>query len=261
MGTVYAVVNQKGGVGKTTTAVNVAAAAAALGRKVLLVDLDPQGNATSGVGVPKEGKDRPRTTAYDVLLGQAQPQDAIISTRISGMDLLPSNLDLAAAEVELMPRLARETILRSALATVKEDYSLVLIDAPPSLGILTINAMVAADALIIPIQCEYYALEGVSQLMKMVEMVRRAVNPGLRIPFVVLTMYDPRARLNQEVAEDVRRAFGDCVLQRPVPRNIRIAEAPSHGVPVTLYDPRCRGALAYVEMAKEVLRDAEAGAG
>lgn len=258
MGTIYAVVNQKGGVGKTTTAVNVAAAAAAMGRKVLLVDLDPQGNATSGVGISKEGKDRPQVTAYDVLLGEALAEDAIISTAISGLEVLPSNLDLAGAEVELMPRLARETALRSGLEHVRHEYSLVLIDAPPSLGILTINAMAAADALIIPIQCEYYALEGVSQLMKMVEMVRRAVNPGLRIAFVVLTMYDPRARLNQEVAEDVRRVFGKCVLERPVPRNIRIAEAPSHGLPVTVYDPRCRGAAAYVEIAKEVLRDAEA---
>ena len=261
MGTIYAVVNQKGGVGKTTTAVNVAAAAAALGRRVLLVDMDPQGNATSGVGVPKEGKDRPTATTYDVLLGQTEARNAVIPTAIPGLDLLPSNLDLAAAEVELMPRLARETVLRSALACFREEYTLVLVDAPPSLGILTINSMVAADALIIPIQCEYYALEGVSQLMKMVDMVRRAVNPTLRIAFVVLTMYDPRARLNQEVAEDVRRFFGDRVWLHPVPRNIRIAEAPSHGLPVTHYDPRCRGAMAYVEIAKEVVRDAEASFG
>jgi chromosome partitioning protein len=256
LGKVYAVVNQKGGVGKTTTAINVAAALAGAGKQVLLVDLDPQGNATSGLGIDKQAIGTPgspiKTSVYDILINDASVCETVTTTSVEGLFILPANLDLAGAEVELIPRLARETVLRTALSEIRDCYDYVFIDAPPSLGILTINALVAADAAMVPIQCEYYALEGVSQLVKTINLVKRQLNPGLEIGLVVMTMYDNRVKLNQQVVEEVRGFFGERVSQTLVPRNVRIAEAPSHGMPVTAYDRRSRGAQAYREIAREV---------
>jgi len=259
MGVVYAVVNQKGGVGKTTTAINVAACLALIEKRVLLIDLDPQGNATSGVGVDKNtighAGNSIQSSVYDALVNDLPLSAAIVPTRVPHLDLVPANLDLAGAELELMPRMARETFLKRALAPIREDYEFVLIDAPPSLGLLTINSLVAADAAILPIQCEYYALEGVSQLMKMIDLVQRQLNPRLEIGLVVMTMYDNRVRLAQQVVAEVREVFRDRVARTVVPRNVRLSEAPSHGLPIALYDPRSRGALAYREIAQEVLRN------
>jgi len=257
MATVYAVVNQKGGTGKTTTAVNLAASLADEGKRVLLVDLDPQGNATGGLGIPKTLS----LSTYDVLINGASVAESTVDTALQRLRVLPSNLDLAGAEIELMPRLSRETVLRESLNAIRDDYDYIFVDAPPSLGLLTLNALVAADSAIVPVQCEYYALEGVSQLLKTIELVRRHLNPTLEIGLVVLTMYDNRVRLNQQVMEEVRGVFKEKVARHVVPRNVRIAEAPSHGLPVTEYDPRSRGAIAYRELAKEILKNGEKRAG
>ncbi len=257
MATVYAVVNQKGGTGKTTTAVNLAASLADEGKRVLLVDLDPQGNATGGLGIPKTLA----LSTYDVLINGASVADSTVDTALHRLRVLPSNLDLAGAEIELMPRLSRETVLRESLNAIRHEYDYIFVDAPPSLGLLTLNALVAADSAIVPVQCEYYALEGVSQLLKTIDLVRRHLNPTLEIGLVVLTMYDNRVRLNQQVMEEVRSVFKDKVARHVVPRNVRVAEAPSHGLPVTEYDPRSRGAIAYRELAKEILKNGEKRAG
>ena len=249
MCTIYAVVNQKGGTGKTTTAVNLAACLADAGNRVLLVDLDPQGNATSGLGISKSGI----SSTYDVLINGATVAESAIATSVRGLQILPSNIDLAGAELELMPRLSRETVLRQTLSVVENEYDYILIDSPPSLGLLTLNALTACDSAIVPIQCEYYALEGVSQLMRTIDLVRKHMNPRLEIELVILTMYDNRIRLNQQVVEEVRSVFKEKVARRVIPRNVRIAEAPSHGAPVTAYDPRSKGALAYREIAQEIL--------
>jgi len=257
MALVFAVVNQKGGVGKTTTAVNVAAWVAVGGRRVLLVDLDPQGNATSGVGIDKnaighEGNSIQAST-YDVIINDYPMADAITPTDTANLDVLPANLDLAGAELELMPRMSREMCLKLAIDTVRDRYDFIFIDAPPSLGLLTINALVAADLTIIPIQCEYYALEGVSQLMKTFNLVKRNLNPELEVGLVVMTMYDNRIRLAQQVVEEVRNAFREKVAHTIIPRNVRLSEAPSHGKPIPIYDPRSRGAVAYKQIAQEVI--------
>lgn len=251
MGVVYGVVNQKGGVGKTTSAVNLAAFMAIAGARVLLIDLDPQGNATSGLGVDRNAV--PFST-YDVLLDARPAIQAIVQTQVADLMLLPSSVDLAGAEIELMPKIAREGFLRSALAAVRSEFDAVLIDAPPSLGLLTLNTLVAADALIIPIQTEYYALEGISQLAKTVELVRRQLNASLAIASVVMTMHDSRIRLANQVVQEVRGYFGDIVSPTLVPRNVRLSEAPSHGAPIALYAPRSRGALAYKQIAQEILK-------
>jgi chromosome partitioning protein len=258
MGIVYAVVNQKGGVGKTTTAVNVAAYLALAGARVLLVDLDPQGNATSGFGVDRN---RVAASTYDVLIDGRDVIGAVLPTNVAGLWLLPATLDLAGADLELMPRISRENCLRTALEPARSEYDIVLIDAPPSLGLLTLNALVAADALIIPIQAEFYALEGISQLMKTVELVQRHLNPGLSVAKVILTMVDPRTRLAQQVVDDVRGYFRDRVSPVIIPRNVRLSEAPSHGLPIALYDAKSRGALAYQKIAQEVLRDGKERSG
>ena len=250
MATVLAVVNQKGGVGKTTTAVNISAYLALEGVRVLLLDLDPQGNASSGVGVDRNSVS---ASTYDVLVEGKLVIESVLPTQIVNLSVLPANLDLAGAELQIMGMLSRETLLRQALAKVQDSFDFVIIDAPPSLGLLTLNALVAADGLLIPIQTEYYALEGISQLLKTIDLVKRQLNPRLETAKVILTMYDDRTRLAKQVVEDVRTYFGESASKTVVPRNVRLSESPSHGLPIALYDPKSRGALAYQRIAKEVL--------
>ncbi len=246
---ILAITNQKGGVGKTTTAVNLGAYLARARWKVLLVDLDPQGNATSGLGVNRAYV---RLSTYDCLLRDTPVRQAALPTELEGLDLLPSSLDLAGGEVELVEAPARDVRLREALQPVRELYDWVLVDCPPSLGLLTVNALAAADGVLVPVQCEFYALEGIAQLVRTVELVRRTVNPTLEVAAVVLTMYDPRTNLSEQVAREVRAYFGGKVASTVVPRSVRLAEAPSHGKPVMLYDPHSKGAQAYEALATEL---------
>lgn len=251
MSKVLAIANQKGGVGKTTTAVNLAASLVATKRRVLLVDLDPQGNATMGSGIDKYELE---LSMYDVLTGKCRTAAAICRTDPAGYDLLPANGDLTAAEVELMDLSRRETKLREALAEVRPDYDYILIDCPPSLNMLTVNALVAAQGVLIPMQCEYYALEGLSALMQTVESIRESINPKLEIEGLLRTMYDPRNSLTVDVSTQLISHFGDKVYGTVIPRNVRLAEAPSHGLPVLSYDKSSRGAVAYLALAGEMNR-------
>lgn len=258
MGKIIAVANQKGGVGKTTTAVNLAAALAAEDRKVLLVDADPQANATSGAGIARNVS---RKTLYDALVLGESPREMVIPTGVPTLWVLPSDKNLAGAEVELVEAEARHYALKNLLASVKDYFHYILIDCPPSLGILTVNGLTAADSLLVPIQCEYYALEGVTELFDTLARLRRELNPNLAIEGLLLTMFDERTNLSTAVAKDLRDFYGSQVLETVIPRNVRLAEAPSFGQPIMIYDPKSRGAESYNQLAKEIIRNAETVAG
>ncbi len=248
---IIAIANRKGGVGKTTTTVNVATAMAAAGKKVLVIDLDPQGNASTSMGVNKKGR---MASAYEVLIGQAKLSEAIVWTEIPNFSIVPSSADLAGAEIELVDMPKREFALKNAIETQAINYDYILIDCPPSLGLITINALVAANSVIVPLQCEFLALEGITDLIRNINQIKRVFNPDLELQGVVLTMYDKRNNLTQLVEEDVRNFFGKKVYQTVIPRNVKISEAPSHGKPVLIYDFKCPGSQAYISLTGEVLK-------
>ena len=253
MAKIICIANQKGGVGKTTTAVNLSACVAQLGKRVLLADIDPQGNATSGLGVNKNKLD---LSVYDVLINDVDAAEVVRDTMIDTLKLLPSRVDLAGAEVELVNLLAREQRLKNAVAPIRDQYDYIFVDCPPSLGLLTLNALTMADTLLVPIQCEYYALEGLSQLMNTVKLIRRSLNPGLEVEGVVLTMFDGRTNLSQQVVGEVKRFFRNKVYDTIIPRSVRLGEAPSFGLPISLYAPKSTGAAAYAALASELVEKA-----
>lgn len=250
MATVMAIANQKGGVGKTTTAVNLSASLAAAEKKTLLVDMDPQANACSGFGIDKTGE---FSTVYNVLLGEQKIREVILKSDLACLDIVPSNTDLIGAEIELIERPEREKTLRRALDPLREEYDYILIDCPPSLGLLTVNSLTAADRVLVPLQCEFYAMEGLGQLMQTIRLVQHDLNPVLEVGGILLTMFDGRNNLCHQVSSEVRDYFGDKVFQAVVPRNVRLSEAPSYGQPVLMYDIGSRGARAYMDLAREVV--------
>lgn len=250
MGRIIAIANQKGGVGKTTTAINLSACLAEAGQKVLIVDIDPQGNTTSGYGIQKDEKDK---TVYEVILRECEIEEAIIKNVIDNLDILPSNVNLAGAEIDLIDVENREYILKESIAKVRTNYDFVILDCPPSLSMLTVNAMSAADTVLVPIQCEYYALEGLSQLIHTINLVKKKLNPNLELEGVVFTMYDSRTNLSLQVVENVKDNLHQNIYKTIIPRNIRLAEAPSHGLPINLYDPKSTGAESYRLLAEEVI--------
>ncbi|NLU32851.1 MAG: ParA family protein [Clostridiaceae bacterium] len=254
MSKIIAVANQKGGVGKTTTAVNLSACLAVKNKKVLLIDIDPQGNTTSGVGVDKNTVGM---SIYDVVINEVNIEDIIVPTKIENLMLCPSNINLAGAEVELVSVISRETRLKAALEDIRSNYDFIMIDCPPSLGLLTVNALTAADTILVPIQCEYYALEGLSQLMNTVKIVQKHLNRNLSVEGVVLTMFDARTNLSIQVVDEVKRYFGNKVYRTIIPRNVRLSEAPSYGLPIILYDPKSKGAECYMDLAEEVIESSE----
>lgn len=250
MGKILAVANQKGGVGKTTTSVNLGACLAYIGKKVLLVDIDPQGNATSGAGIDKADVEQ---CIYDVLVDDVAASEVIKQTKVENLSVIPATIQLAGAEIELVPTISREVRLKRALEEVEADYDYIIIDCPPSLGLLTLNSLTAAHAVLIPVQCEYYALEGLSQLLSTIRLVQKHLNHDLKIEGVLLTMLDARTNLGIQVIEEVKKYFQDKVYRTIIPRNVRLSEAPSHGEPIIIYDPKSRGADVYLELAKEVV--------
>ena len=252
MGRIIAIANQKGGVGKTTTSINLSASLAAKGKKVLVIDTDPQGNTTSGFGIEKNELEN---TIYELILGECSIRDCIISNIIKNVSVVPSNVNLAAAEIELIGVDKKEFILKNEVDYVKDDYDYIIIDCPPSLNMLTINSMTTADSVLVPIQCEYYALEGLSQLIHTINLVKERLNPDLRIDGVVFTMYDSRTNLSMQVVENVKQNLNQKVYNTLIPRNIRLAEAPSYGMPINMYDSRSAGAEAYMQLAEEVIKN------
>lgn len=250
MGHVISLANQKGGVGKTTTSVNLGADLATMGKKVLLIDSDAQGNATSGVGIQKSDIQK---DIYDILVNEEPISEAIIPSKHEGLDIVPATIQLSGADIELTPQMARETRLLNALKSVSDQYDYVLVDCPPSLGLITVNAFTASDSILIPVQTEYYALEGLSQLLNTVQLVKKHFNPDLDVEGVLLTMYDSRTKLGQQVNDEVRKYFGDKVYDTIITRNVRLSEAPSYGLPIIDYDPNSKGSELYMQFAKEVL--------
>lgn len=250
MGKIVSVANQKGGVGKTTTSINLSTILAKKGKKVLLIDADPQGNATSGLGIEKEQQ----FSVYDVLIEDIEVENTLQTTQVKNLDLCPSNINLAGAEVQLVGAENREFRLKSKLENIKDDYDYIIIDCPPSLGLVTLNAFTASDSVLIPIQCEYYALEGLGQLLNTIELVKTHMNKDLKVEGALLTMYDARTNLSNQVVNEVKKYFGDRVYKNVIPRNVRLSEAPSYGMPISLYDPRSKGAKAYEKFAKEFIK-------
>lgn len=254
MGKVISIANQKGGVGKTTTAVNLSACLAKLNNKVLLIDIDPQGNATSGVGINKADMDQ---CVYNVLVDDISAEEVCVPTNVENLDIIPATIQLAGAEIELVPTVSREVRLKNSIGDLRDNYDYVIIDCPPSLGLLTLNALTSSDSVLIPVQCEFYALEGLSQLLNTIRLVQKHLNKHLMIEGVLLTMLDARTNLGIQVIEEVKKYFQDRVYKSIIPRNVRLGEAPSHGQPIITYDPKSKGAEVYLELAKEVMLSGE----
>ena len=253
MGKIISIANQKGGVGKTTTSINLSTALAKKNKKTLLIDADPQGNATSGVGIEKKVE----LSVYDVLIDETEIKDTIINTQINNLDICPSNIDLAGAEVELVSMMSRERRLKEKLDVIKKEYDYIIIDCPPSLGLITLNAFTASDSVLIPVQCEYYALEGLGQLLNTISLVKKHLNKNIEIEGALLTMFDSRTNLAKQVVEEVKKYFGEKVYKTVIPRNVKLSEAPSYGMPIIIYDPRSKGSKCYTKLGKELIKNNE----